>query len=430
MNERIHVWRDAYTAYEHVGTISAYEDHVTFAYAGDYQGPAISYRLPVRVEPFSERETEVFFSALVPEGQTRVDFLDALRANRNEYAPLIERLNNESSGGLVFSSGDEMPGTVERYSPLEQQFFERLAKVPRQTATEAVGKTRLSLAGAMAKVGLYRDETSGRWLYPEGSAPSTHIVKAGDAERFPHEILNEALCLETARLCELPVESYELIPTESNPLLAVRRFDRVIPDSPRRVDGHARPLRLHQEDLCQLGGIKQKYEPSEGHYLTYATSHTGAACSNSFGEKMLVLYYVFFDYLMGNCDNHLKNISVLYASDWSSREVAPLYDVIDTTVYEGIKDTMGISLCPSRSIFDVTRDEIAECVRHAGMPESLAMREFDALAEEVMSCFDQACENVVGDGYPQAEKLVEAMRHGIKLRASFAFSEENRICIA
>ncbi|MBR2683806.1 MAG: HipA N-terminal domain-containing protein [Atopobiaceae bacterium] len=67
MNERIHVWRDTYGAYEHVGLIEATEDHATFRYDRSYHGPAISVRLPVDVEPFSERDTEIFFSALVPE---------------------------------------------------------------------------------------------------------------------------------------------------------------------------------------------------------------------------------------------------------------------------------------------------------------------------------------------------------------------------
>ena len=106
MNEYVYVWRDAYGRFEHVGHIEAVEDHVTFCYDRTYAGPAISVRLPVREGAYSERETEVFFSALVPEGKTRIDFLDALRAGRGEYSPLLERLNDESSGGLVFSTTD------------------------------------------------------------------------------------------------------------------------------------------------------------------------------------------------------------------------------------------------------------------------------------------------------------------------------------
>ena len=39
---------------------------------------------------------------------------------------------------------------------------------------------------------------------------------------------------------------------------------------------------------------------------------------------MMVLYYTAFSYLAGNCDNHLKNISLLYGADWADREVPPL----------------------------------------------------------------------------------------------------------
>lgn len=91
MNEHIHVWRDTYGAYEHVGAIASRDDHTTFSYDPDYTGPAISVRLPVRREVFSERDTEVFFSALAPEGKTRLDFLDALRANRTLYHGMMLR---------------------------------------------------------------------------------------------------------------------------------------------------------------------------------------------------------------------------------------------------------------------------------------------------------------------------------------------------
>lgn len=189
-------------------------------------------------------------------------------------------------------------------------------------------------------------------------------------------------------------------------------------------------MRLHQEDLCQVGGTKLKYEPSGGNFLSFVVSHVSSACESAFGEAMLVLYYVFFDYLMGNCDNHLKNISLLYTADWRTREVAPLYDVIDTTVYEGLKDTMGISLSPSRSIFGVTREDVEASVRGTGMPVGLAMREFDSLAEEVLANFGPACERVANRGFPEVERLAAAMHHGIEQRASFRFSEGGRICIA
>ena len=34
-----------------------------------------------------------------------------------------------------------------------------------------------------------------------------------------------------------------------------------------------------------------------------------------------------FNYLVGNCDNHLKNLSILYTSTWKSFRLAPAYDL-------------------------------------------------------------------------------------------------------
>ena len=430
MNERIRVWRDTYGAYERVGVIETEEDHVRFRYDVDYRGPAVSVRLPVQAEPFSERDTEVFFSALVPEGQTRIDFLDALRAGRSEYSPLLQRLNDESSGGLVFSTEDKEPGPNRAYAPLDPGLFESLVRTPEPVAMDIVGKTRLSLAGAMAKIGLYRDPSTGEWFLPEGTAPSTHIVKAGNNRLFPQEILNEALCLELARLCDLPVEEFELVVTDAGPLLAVRRFDRPIPSHAMELNGHPIPMRLHQEDLCQAGGTKLKYEPDGANYLRFAASVASRSCANRFGNAMMVFYYTAFSYLMGNCDNHLKNISLLYRSDWADREVGPLYDVLDTTVYGRLKDTMGISLSPSRSIFGVTHEQLETTVANAGLPAGIALREFSSLADEAIKKFDEAANNVIGMGFPEVERLAGIMRRGMRLRANFAFDEALRETIA
>lgn len=57
-------------------------------------------------------------------------------------------------------------------------------------------------------------------------------------------------------------------------------------------------------------------------------------------EASLILEYVLFDYLVGNCDNHLKNYALLYNPAWRTREVAPLYDVMSTVAYPSIYKEM------------------------------------------------------------------------------------------
>lgn len=44
-----------------------------------------------------------------------------------------------------------------------------------------------------------------------------------------------------------------------------------------------------------------------------------------------------------NADNHLKKWSFLYDEDWELVGLAPLYDVLDTTIYENLRLEMGVS---------------------------------------------------------------------------------------
>ena len=218
MSARIPVWREASGRYERVGSIRDTTQGPVFAYETDYAGEAISVRMPVRAQAYDTHATRTFFSALSPEGDARRDLLRSLHMGGERYTELLEALNEESMGALLF--GDLNAAECgQRYEEVEKDFFEAFSREPRTTSISIVGKTRVSIAGAMAKVGLYRNEEDGRWFLPMGAAPSTHIVKAGDDELFPDEVTNEALCLLAATLCDLPTEDFELVGTQGSPLL-------------------------------------------------------------------------------------------------------------------------------------------------------------------------------------------------------------------
>ena len=428
--EELHVWRDCYGRYDKVGSLRLSDRGWVFAYNPEYTGPPISTRLPLRRGDFTESETSVFFSALSPEGQAKADFLHELRADNAEYEPLLRRLNNESQGALVFSSTDSAPGEQAAYTKLDADFFEKFAASPLAVAVETMGRTRLSLSGAMAKVGLYRSP-GGNWYLPTGSAPSNYIVKAGSAS-FPFEIVNEALCLETARRCEYDVPPIEVLATDSGPLLAIGRYDRVIPKDPFYIDGLPVPKRLHQEDFCQLCGIPSswKYEPTDGAYLELSVSNIIRTCTNAFGETQLFLSYVLFDYLMGNCDNHLKNYSILYSDDWHALQMAPRHDIVSTTLYPNLYTEMGISLQPSRSVFGLTQDAIERTLSAAKLSTKLGKDEFYELADSIPKALNDARDYLVKAGFPEVCRVADAIRDGVQKRAEFSFSSDSAKTLA
>lgn len=418
MSNAVAVWREFHGNVEPVGVLASHGDEVRFSYDSEYRGSPISVSLPVQDDPFPAHETATFFSALLPEGAARREFARMFRIEQGDFVAYLEHLNDESIGALLFSIGEREPYTDPHYEPIEGRFFEDLGTRSLDTAVVASQRTRLSLSGAMAKVGLYRDEESGAWFYPFGGAPSTHIVKAADTARFPLETLNEALCLEVARLCDFPVSECELIPIGAGePLLAVRRFDRVFDDTARVIDGHRIPWRLHQEDLSQASATSLKYEPTDGNYLSLVTSTVRRACANSFGEANLVLEHTMFDYLMGNCDNHLKNYSLLYDAEWRTCEAAPLYDVVSTVAYPEIYKEMGVSFGGSRRIDEVTPALVEESLRRCGVPKRMALSNFQDLARRLPRAVEEGADKLARDGFPQVHTLIKPLLDGIEERS-------------
>lgn len=414
----IAVWRESQGEVELVGRIAAGQRGVCFSYDPGYAGRSISCSMPKSNGSLeaSPSVTSAFFSALIPEGSAREEFAGMLHAESGEFVPYLERLGDESIGALLFAANDEEPYRRPSYERIGGSLLSDLAARPLETAVAAMGRTRLSLSGAMAKIGLYRSD-SGDWYYPLGGAPSTHIVKAADGRRFPLETVNEALCLRVARRCGFPAADCELLDVgEGDPLIAVRRYDRVFGPAPRLVSGMPAPWRVHQEDFCQAASMAGKYEPTDASYLALMSSIARRSCSNSFGEAALLFEYTAFNYLVGNCDNHLKNHAILYSPDWAEREIAPLYDIVSTVEYPEIYREMGVSFGGSRRIDDVTRGMVAETARRCGIPERLA---FDSLEETfgaLVSAVELEATELAKEGYPRAEALGASIAEGAKER--------------
>lgn len=415
------VWRERHGATERVGAIRTSSEGVQFSYDLNYDGQSISVSLPLQQKPFDETATANYFRGLIPEGAARTEFARMLHAGKEEFAPFLERLRDESIGALLFSVDDDEPYRNPSYEKAGDNFFEEFANRPLETAVATMGNTRLSLTGAMAKVGLYFDEAKEQWHFPLGGAPSTHIVKAADGSLFPHETVNEALCLGAARRCGFPVADCSLIDVGAGePLLAVRRFDRIFCDDGPTVTDLPLPLRLHQEDFCQAKSLSLKYEPTDANYLGLVAHVAQDNCANAFGERHMVMEYTFLHYLIGNCDNHLKNYSLLYDANWSTMEAAPLYDVVNTVMYPQIYKEMGVSFGGDRRIDHVTKEAIEGAADKCGIPRSMAMRAFAETADALPGALEEEADSLVRQGFPAARIVFEEIIEGVRERCAIS----------
>jgi len=422
MAEQLWVFREFDGDYQNTGCITSRQNEAVFAYSSEYlqleEAQSISLSLPLRLDPYSPKETSTFFEGLLPEGDMRRSLEWALHAGPGAFSVLLARLNNESAGALVFSTGspsDESELIKNRsYTAFSSEDLQLFSNNPGRVALETGMASRLSIAGAQTKLGLYKedDKSADSWFLPLGSAPSTHIIKASDG-RFQYLTINEALCLATARHLGFAVAESFLIPvTDAEPLLAVRRFDRIMRDDSPTIDGHSIPRRLHQEDVCQAAGLPlmYKYEPTDGNYLGFTARLINQHAENPFADRMMLFNRVLFDFIIGNCDNHLKNHSFLWNESWSTRELSPLYDITCTTFYPNLDKEMGVSLCASRRIDKVTADDILLSAIRVGIGEKLAWEQYISLSEDFMQSLAKAEEELLEQGFKEAVVVADFIR--------------------
>lgn len=422
----LYVYREYEGSYEAVGLLEGGDSQpTTFAYDVGYlssnHAVAVSPSLPLQDVPFDPRRTASFFDGLVPEGSLRRDIEAARRIERGDYLGVLEAVQNEPIGALLFSDEDG-PRKVERaYRPLGIDQLAALAAAPAPTALDMTLESRISLAGAQSKVGLYHagpDSAKG-WYLPIGTAPSTHIVKAC-SDAYPGESVCEALCMRAAIKFDLPAAKCFLISAdEHEPLLAVERYDRFLPEVPEKIGSLAVPRRLHQVDMCQACGTvpsSLKYEPSGVSYLGVMADVVRRVCEDPQGDRYMLGYYLLFDYAVGNCDNHLKNWSLLWDVLWERVSLAPLYDVVCTTIYPHLAREMGISFGGSRLIDDVCREAVLVRLESAGIARFIGETAIEDVSGEVPGALEAAADELSAEGFPLARDMLSKMIPGVKER--------------
>lgn len=424
MTERMQVLREYCGSYQKVGVLEPTREGAVFSYDRGYldrrDAHAISVLMPLREGSFGERETRAFFDGLLPEGPLRRAMSEAFHADRDDYQSLLSHLNNESAGALVFCGEGDDPLRERFYEPLPFSELESFARQPRAHALAMSATSRLSLAGAQAKVGLHHDGESlhDGWLFPRGSAPSSYIVKAADGT-FPRQTINEALCMRVAERMGYETSETALLSVDgAEPLLVVKRFDRL------RAEGDEFPYRRHQEDFCQATGVASalKYEPTDGNYVARMAAHLAEASTNPFGDRVELYSRLLFDWAIGNCDNHLKNHSMLWDELWEGRALSPLYDVTCTTYYSEIELEMGVSFCRSRRVCDVRLDDIKESARRMGVPVKVALAELEELGSGLPEALEECAAELEVEGYPDAIEIASFVRRDFSGRMAAALS--------
>lgn len=347
----------------------------------------ISQSLPLRSQPYNRRDNYAYFEGLLPEGVARRELAAQLHVRETDYLDLLAHCGRECIGDVVITSSENF-STEQSFEPVDIAQLERLFSTD---ASLANGNTenRLSLAGVQGKTGLAHEPNApldSGWLIPHGLAASTHILKTGSLQDLP---FLEYLCMNAVRACGIPAPSTDLLNLK-RPVICSTRFDRIV----RKNGGMLHVQRLHQEDIAQAMGISSgsKYAGLNG-----GTAHAVAALlrtksASPLQDLRLFAQILCADYLLGNCDNHLKNFSLLSSPSGGAIRLAPAYDITCTTRYDRFSRDMGIRIGRTFCIDEVSPDDFSLLAQDIGVAPRALKTISRALATQAPDAIMRAAE--------------------------------------
>ena len=146
-----------------------------------------------------------------------------------------------------------------------------------------------------------------------------YIVKSWDKE-YDELALNEYFCMRAIGHAGLEVPEFYM--SDNRSLFIMKRFDI------REDESY-----LGFEDMCVLTGrgTDGKYD---GSYEEIARVIKDVIAPPFKKEALRALFTALvMNHFLRNGDGHLKNYGVLYENDYTDARLAPIYDVITTTIY-------------------------------------------------------------------------------------------------
>lgn len=378
---------------ENRGVIFVYDEN----YLNDRNSLPLSASLPLQSEEFPQKQCIPFFSGLLPEEDSRKKIADYFHISETSTLKLLEALGGECAGVISILSEEDSLSTETSYKFDSKNYelldYKRLSefieKINTRPLIKADDKLRLSLAGAQEKLALAK--INGEWYLPLNGAPSTHILKPARTGSLSSLAQNEYICMKLAKSFGLPVPEVDLLNIAGKDIFVVERYDRI-----KEADSIQR---LHQEDFCQALGIMStsKYQNDGGPGIADIFKTILKVCTVPALESQKFLKYVLFNYVMGNCDSHGKNYSLLYKNN--RVELSPLYDVVSTIIYSGLTDKLSMKIGKHYEIQKVSKEDFSLLAESLNIKHSVLSKIFDDFAKKYINAFEElkSDEKVSGD---------------------------------
>jgi len=364
----------------------------------DPHANAISCSLPLQLETFGRKKCGAFFEGILPEQDQRKIIAKNLGISAKNDFSMLEKIGGECAGALTFMpAGEKLNARENSYHELvDGELVKILKELPMKPLLAGERGVRLSLAGVQDKLAVcIKNE---KIFIPLNNAPSSHILKPAH-NIYDDVIFNEYLCLKLAKKIGLSVVDVEINKVENINYLLIKRYDRAIMTT---QDANMEIIRVHQEDFCQALGIPsaKKYQNEEGPSFRQCFNLIRDKSSIPVIDLEKFLDAIIFNFLIGNCDAHGKNFSLLYRDQL---QLAPLYDLVCTLHYQDIEKKMAMKLGGEYEINKISPKNFDKFSDEVGLSKP-----------EVRKRILKICDEII-DALPDIEKNHSAQKEIVDL---------------
>jgi serine/threonine-protein kinase HipA len=311
--------------------------------------------------PVARREHEwasglhPFFEHLAPEGWLR------------EHQARTAHIQDQDDFGLLLRYGVDCIGAV-GLKPHE-------GDAPLPEITEATATPGRTLSGVQKKLLVTRRQDS--TFAPAGATGDAPYIAKFNTEVHPDLVRNEHLSLRWASAVlgkrEVTAFQFSHVAILNEPALILTRFDRTPQQAKLRLEDFA-------QILCKPRGrdYTGKYDASYEDVARVIAEHSSRPEIDRlrFFRRLIVFA------LIGNCDAHLKNFSLLETP--TGLRLSPAYDIVNTALYQNYDLSFALALGGERrQIETLNRARFETFGRDIGLPDRAIAEVFARLRRTV-----------------------------------------------
>lgn len=326
-----------------VGYLAGYQDgKAIFTFSHEYISQNIEDRSTLSLKYYKQPDDAFrtrlksrvklppVFSNLLPEGELRDYVVRNLKVHTDAEFDLLARLGRDLPGALSVNEikSEEIPPYA-----LEG----RVHITPE--VKDSPETDHFSLSGVLMKFSIF--QIGDAFHVSKSKNVGTWIVKV-PSSRFLKVPLNEFSSMKLAEAAGITIPEIKLINLEHITGLP----DIKMPDEPyayaiKRFDRDA-DERIHAEDFAQVFDLypAEKYRSTNYDTIAKTIFHTFPDPIPDIQEFVARLAV---NIMIGNCDAHIKNWSVLY-KDGINPSLSPAYDIVFTRAYIESDDSIALNL--------------------------------------------------------------------------------------